>query len=127
MKTVASFHYFSEKCLVSYKVASLGVFLIGRSFLLTETLSSSYSIFISILQSNMVAIIQNGRPEMFQGAYPSRYSTDNDNFSAYIIFPMPRSSILILYSILEFNMAAKVQDGCHKVIQFYKVAMKLPV
>ena len=24
-------------------------------------------------------------------------------------------------------MAAKIQDGCHKVIQFYKVAIELPV
>ena len=48
-------------------------------------------------------------------------------FSAFIIFPRPRSSILILYLILEFNMADKIQDGCHKVIQFYKVAIKLPV
>ena len=48
-------------------------------------------------------------------------------FSAFIIFPRPRSLILILYLILEFNMAAKIQDGCHKVIQFYKVAIKLSV
>ena len=48
-------------------------------------------------------------------------------FSAYIIFPRPRSLILILYLFLEFNMAAKIQDGCRKVIQFYAVAKKLPV
>ena len=48
-------------------------------------------------------------------------------FSAFIIFPMPRSLILILYSILEFNMVTKIQDGCHKVIPFYKVAIQLPV
>ena len=33
-----------------------------------------------MLQSNMAIIIQNGRPEMFQSAYLSRYSTDFDNF-----------------------------------------------
>ena len=48
-------------------------------------------------------------------------------FSAFIILSRPRSSILILYLILEFNMAAKIQDGCHKVIPFYKVAIQLPV
>ena len=36
-----------------------------------------------MLQSNMAVIIQNGRPEMFKGAYLSRYFTDNDNFSAF--------------------------------------------
>ena len=44
---------------------------------------------------------------------------------AYIIFPRPRSLILILYSIMEFNMAAEIQDGCCNVIQFYAVAKKL--
>ena len=48
-------------------------------------------------------------------------------FLAFIIFPRPGSSILILYSIMEFNMTAKIQDGCRKVIQFYAVAKKLPV
>ena len=48
-------------------------------------------------------------------------------FSALIIFPRPLSLILILFSILEFNMAAKIQDVCHKVIQFYEVARQLSV
>ena len=48
-------------------------------------------------------------------------------FSAFIIFPRPRSLILILYLFLEFNMADKIQDGCRKVIQFNTVAKKLPV
>ena len=32
-------------------------------------------------QSNMAIVIQNGRPEMFQGLYLRRYSTDNENSS----------------------------------------------
>ena len=48
-------------------------------------------------------------------------------FQAFIILPRPRSLILILYSILEFNVAVEIQDGCQNVIQFYKVAIKLPV
>ena len=48
-------------------------------------------------------------------------------FSAFIIFPRSRSLILIIYLIFEFNMVAKIQDGCHKDIQFYKVAIKLSV
>ena len=48
-------------------------------------------------------------------------------FAAFMIFPMPGSLILILCLILEFNMAVKIQDGCHKVIPFYKVAIQLQV
>ena len=36
-----------------------------------------------MLQSYLAIIIQNGRPEMFEGSYLSRYSTDNDFFSVY--------------------------------------------
>ena len=48
-------------------------------------------------------------------------------FQAFIIFLKSSSSNLIFYLILEFNMAAKIQNGCQKVIKFYKLVIKLSV
>ena len=78
-----------------------------------------------MLQSNMAIIIQNGRPEMFQSSYLSRYSTVNENFSVFIIVQRAWSLNLIFYSILEFKMAAKIQNGGQKVINFYILVLKL--
>ena len=63
-----------------------------------------------MLQSNMAVTIQNGRPEMFQDAYLSRYPTDNEIF--FTIFYISKgqdseSDILLKY---------KIQYGGYKLI-----------
>ena len=86
-----------------------------------------YGILNFCFKFKMAAKNQNGGQNVAMVNISAAISPIMIIFSAFIIFPRPRSLILILYSILEFNMAAKIQDGCHKVIQFYKVAIKLPV
>ena len=46
---------------------------------------------------------------------------------AFLLYQKTRSLNLIFYQVLEFNMVAKIQDGCLKVTQFYKVVIKLLV
>ena len=75
----------------------------------------------------MAVLIQNGRPEMLQEAYLSRYSIDNDNFYAFLLYQRTKSLNLIFYQFLEFNSMANIQDGCQKVTKFYKVVIKLLV
>ena len=48
-------------------------------------------------------------------------------FLAFLIYQRTRSLNLIFYQILEFNMVAKIQDGCQKVTEFYKVVIELLV
>ena len=52
-----------------------------------------------MLLSNMAVTIQNGRPEMFKGAYLSRYFTDNDNFcSVYNISNAMKFNLDIMFN-----------------------------
>ena len=48
-------------------------------------------------------------------------------FWALLIFSRSRCSNLIFCLNLEFNMAAKNQNGCQKVIKFYKLVIQLSV
>ena len=75
----------------------------------------------------MAAINQNGGQNVTIVNISAVISPILMTFQAFVIFPRSRKSNLILCSILEFNMAAKIQNGCQKVIKFYILVIKLSV
>ena len=92
----------------TYKVLWIGYKVVGLWIFSNKMLISIY----------WNVVIQNGRPEMFWGSYLSRYSTDNETFLSVYNISKVKEFNLIFFSILEFYMAAKIQNGCQKLWSF---------
>ena len=75
----------------------------------------------------MAAINQNGGQNDTMVIISAVISPKLIIFRAFMIFPRLRSSKLIFCSNLEFNMAAKINNGCQKVIKFHKLIIQLLV
>ena len=77
------------------------------------------------LNFKMAAINQNGGQNVTMVIISSVISPILIIFRAFLLFPNSRSSNLIFCSNLEFNMAAKIQNGCRNVIKFHKLIIQL--